>query len=93
MRDLLFNLAALIAGTAQLLSGCLLAVGWLGGLAWAVLSGSLIIAALWVVVGPVLVVLLVSAVRLPFILLGLGIAALVGRARDYLAFVASINRN
>ncbi len=91
MRDLLFNLATLIAATAQLLSGCLLVVGWIGGLAWVVLNGSLLIAGLWVLVGPVVVALLVSAQRLPVILLGLGIAALAGRTRDYIDFVARLN--
>ncbi len=91
MRDAVLAVAAWIAGIAQILSSCLLVILWVGGLAWVIWNGSLIYVAAWVLFGPLLVLLLVSALRLPFVLLGLLLAALAGRRDEYLAFLARIN--
>lgn len=95
MRNPLFTVATIIAASTEVLSRYLFVAAWFGGLIWAVLVGSLtslIMGALWFVLGPILIAPLVSVLRLPFILLGLGIAALAGRTRDYFDFVASLDR-
>lgn len=91
MRDAVLAVAVAIAGAATLLSGCLLTVGWLGILAWLFLGGHVIWTALWFVFGPGVVALAVSLFRLPFVLVGLLLAVLCGRRREYVALVARMS--
>ncbi len=90
-RDLLLVIAVWIAGVSQLASGCLYGAVWLGGLAWFILSGNIFWVAVWILLSPLLLSVAISLLRLPFILLGLLIAALAGRQEEYFDYVASLS--
>ncbi len=91
MRDAMLAVAVLLAAVAQAASAVLYLVGCFGIFIYLVLGGYALWAGLWAVLGPLLVILAVSFLRLPFILAGLLIAALAGRHRDYLAAVSRLN--
>ncbi|WBL37465.1 hypothetical protein O0235_07780 [Tepidiforma flava] len=91
MRDAVLAAAAWIAGIAHILGGCLMVIIWLGGLGWFVLSGAVLYAMAWVILGPLLAYAAGFLLRVPFVLLGLLLAALAGRREEYLAFLARIS--
>lgn len=92
MRNMLFGAGIAIYAVAQVLSALLSAVLLFGGATWLFLAGYAVFAIALFLLAPVVVLLAVSVVRLPFVLLGALLAAMAGRWGEYWDLVAESNQ-
>ncbi|MCC6268400.1 MAG: hypothetical protein IT300_12575 [Dehalococcoidia bacterium] len=91
MQNTLFNTGLAIYGVAHLLAGLLAALAYVGGWIFLIVNGAIFWVAIWAIFGTIVVYLAVSVLRLPFVLIGWGFAALGGRTQDYWSFVQQTN--
>lgn len=100
MRTIALYAAVLVTLLGELLafvlSGCGCALvplaAWVGLWLWLVMDGHLLLAVLWFVAGAAVVLVPLDVVRFPFLLLGLALAALAGRQREFLDAIDRTSR-